>query len=211
MSPDDPLAAGGLTEQARFAEACRQFDLLNSEDPQTEVCEGQPRPRELLYAERLTEWTLKLAPGASEALRLAARCQHLQRWKIPRSEYPMTRAGYHEWRSTLKRFHADQSAAVLRKVGYPESLIARVRDLNLKRNLTDDPEMQVLEDALCLVFLEWQFADLARKTDEEKTVNALRKSWRKMSPLARERALKLKYGPEQQRLLGRALAPDAER
>lgn len=211
MNAEAPLAVSGLTEQERYAEACRQFDLLNSEDPQTEECDGQPRPREQVYAERLTEWILKLAPDASEALRLAARCQHLQRWKIPRSEYPMTRAGYHEWRSNLKQFHANQSAAVLRKVGYPESMIARVRDLNLKRNLAVDPEMQVLEDALCLVFLEWQFAELARKTDEEKTVNALRKSWRKMSPLARERALELNYGPQQQRLLDRALAPDVER
>jgi hypothetical protein len=118
----------------------------------------------------------------------------------------MTRAGYLQWRSTLKQFHADQSEAVLRKAGYPDSMIARVRDMNLKRNLAVDPEMQVLEDALCLVFLEWQLTELAHKTDEEKTVNALSKSWLKMSPAAREQALKLDYGPVEKRLLERALA-----
>jgi hypothetical protein len=210
VKPGDPAAAGNVAEPERLKEACRRFDLINAQDPNTEECGGEPQPRELLFARRLTDWVLKLAPDASEALRLAARCQHIRRWMIPRSRYPMTRAGYHEWRTTLKKFHADESAAVLREVGYPEPIIARVRELNLKRNLSSDPEMQVLEDALCLVFLEWQFPDLARKTDEDKTINALRKSWHKMSPTARARALELTYGPLEQQLLERALAGVAE-
>jgi hypothetical protein len=197
-----------ISDPARFAEACRRFDQQNAEDPQMEACEGGLRPRELVYAERLTRWVLKLAPNASEALRLAARCQHLRRWMIPRDQYPMTRAGYLEWRSTLKQFHADQGSAVLREVGYPESMVTRVRELNLKRNLASDPEMQVLEDALCLVFLQWQFGELARKTDEAKTVNALRKSWRKMSPAGRAEALKLSYDALEQRLIARAQSED---
>jgi hypothetical protein len=168
------------------------------------------RPRELVYAERLTDWVLKLAPDASEALRLAARCQHLRRWLIPRGQYPMSRGGYHAWRTRLKQFHAAESAAVLREVGYPEGVIARVTELNLKRNLASDPEMQVLEDALCLVFLEWQFAELASRADEEKIVNALRKSWRKMSPEARLRAEQFNFGPLERRLLKRAMELEAE-
>jgi len=206
VNPGEATAPGPVSDPARFAEACRRFDLRNAEDPNPESTDGRPQPRELVQARRLTDWVLKLAPQASEALRLAARCQHLRRWMISRDRYPMTRAGYLEWRATLKEFHADQSAAVLREVGYAEPTIARVRDLNLKRNLATDPEMQILEDALCLSFLEWQFAELARKTDEEKTVNALRKSWRKMSPAAREQALKLPYGDVERRLLERALA-----
>lgn len=204
MNTGDPV--GGALDPERFAEAYRRFDELNAQDPNVAVCDGQPRPRELLYARRLTDWVLRLAPHASEPLRLAARCQHLRRWTIPRERYPMTRAGYHEWRTALKQFHADQSAEVLREVGYPESTIQRVRELNLKRNLASDAEMQVLEDGLCLVFLEWQFAELARKTDEEKTVNALRKTWRKMSVAGREQAVKLTYGPHERRLFELALA-----
>jgi hypothetical protein len=198
--------SGCVPDPQRFAEACRRFDELNAQDPNSEVWNGPPWPRELLFARRLTEWVERLAPNASEPLRLAARCQHLRRWTIPREQYPMTRTGYHQWRTTLKQFHADQSAEVLRTVGYDEPTIQRVRDLNLKRHLTSDPEMQVLEDALCLVFLQWQFAELARKTDEEKTINALRKSWQKMSPAGREQALKLEFGPHERRLLERALA-----
>jgi hypothetical protein len=206
VNSDSHGAMRMVAEQERFAEACRRFDFLNAQDPHAEECDGRSQPRELVFAQRLTDWVLKLAPDASEALRLAARCQHLRRWMIPRSRYPMTRDGYLEWRTKLKQFHAEQSTAVLREVGYSEPLIARVRELNLKRNLSGDPEMQVLEDALCLVFLEWQLADLARRTDEEKTINALRKSWLKMSPAAREFAGKLSYGPVEQRLLERALA-----
>jgi hypothetical protein len=204
VNPAD-TGSGPAPDAGRFAEACRRFDELNARDPNVESSDGRPQPRELLYARRLTEWVLQLAPQASESLRLAARCQHLLRWQIPRERYPMTRPGYHQWRSALKQFHADQSAEVLRQVGYDEATIQRVRDLNLKRNLTSDPEMQVLEDALCLVFLQWQFADLARKTDEAKTINALRKSWHKMSPAARDQAMKLPYASHERHLIERAL------
>lgn len=205
----DPKAAPGEARD-RFEEACRRFDIINGEDPHTVAIEGRMEPRELVFARRLTEWVLKLAPDAAEALRLAARCQHLRRWRIPRERYPMTRAGYLEWRTALKRYHAKEGAAVLQAVGYAESVIARVRDLNLKRNLASDPEMQVLEDALCLVFLQWQFAELAQKTAEEKVINALRKTWNKMSPAARAQALELRFGPHERRLLERALAGPKE-
>jgi hypothetical protein len=159
----------------------------------------------LLYAQRLTGWVLRLCPNASEELRLAARCQHICRWEIPRENYPMTRAGYLKWRADLKKFHAQKSGEILREVGYDEKTILRVQDLNLKKNFPNDSETQTLEDALCLVFLEFQLADLATKTAEDKTINALQKSWAKMSEVARAEALKLNYGAREKILLQRAL------
>jgi hypothetical protein len=138
-------------------------------------------------------------------LRLASRCQHLCRWMIPRSSYEMTRAGYHQWRTELKRFHAEKSSSVLRTVGYPEGLVSRVSELNLKKNFPADPESRVLEDALCLLFLQFQLADLAQKTEEEKVINALQKSWKKMTPSGHEYALKLNYGERERALIERAL------
>src|SRR5438093_12396771 len=152
----------------RFESALRRFDEENSRDPNTVEIQGHKRPRELVYAEWLTNWVLRLCPNASEALRLAARSQHLCRWMVPRNSYPMTRAGYLQWREGLKKFHAQCAGEILREVGYPENVIARVQSLNLKKNFPQDPESRVLEDALCLVFLERQFADLAAKTTEEK-------------------------------------------
>ena len=189
----------------RFESALRRFDEENSRDPNHEAGDGIPHPRELLYAQRLTDWVLRLCPGASEELRLAARCQHICRWEIPRQSHPMTRAGYLQWRATLKKFHAQKAGDILREAGYPEDVIRRVQDLNLKKHFPDDPEARVLEDALCLVFLEFQFADLAAKTAADKTINALQKSWQKMTDAARAEALKLNYGEREKALLERAL------
>ena len=148
---------------------------------------------------------LKLAPEASESLRLAARCQHICRWMIPRDTYPMTRPGYLRWRNDLKQFHARKSAGILREAGYDEEMIAKVMDLNLKKNFPADAQSRTLEDALCLVFLEFQFADLARKTAADKIINAVQKTWKKMTPAAREKALSLPLGPEEKRLIRQAL------
>jgi hypothetical protein len=192
-------------EVRRFEAALRRFEEENSHDPNLETVNGISHPRELLYAQRLTDWVLRLCPAASEELRLAARGQHICRWEIPRQSYPMTRAGYLQWRAALKKFHAQKTGGILRETGHPEDVIRRVQDLNLKKNFPDDLESRVLEDALCLVFLEFQLADLAARTAEDKTVNALQKSWQKMTGAARVEALKLNYGKREKALLERAL------
>src|ERR1041385_2348700 len=107
-----------------FNEAIRRFDAENSRDPNVEIGDGQSVPRELAYARRLTDWVKCLAPAASEALLLAARCQHICRWESPRARYPMTRAGYLKWRADLKQFHARKSGEILRAVGYGDDVIA---------------------------------------------------------------------------------------
>jgi len=185
----------------KFEAALRRFDEENSRDPNKE--NGQPR--ELLYAERLEKWVLKICLNASEALRLAARCQHVCRWEIPRSSYPMTRPGYLKWRADLKKFHAQRAGEILRDVGYDNEMISRVQDLNLKKHFPADAETRTLEDALCLVFLEFQLGDLAAKTDDDKMTNAIRKSWDKMTDAARAEGLKLNYSEREKSLLQRAL------
>lgn len=192
-------------EAARFAAAIRKFDAENSRDPNVAMVDQSPQPRELIYSRWLSEWVLKLCPQASEALRLAAHCQHLCRWKIPRNSYPMTRAGYLQWRTELKKFHAQKAGEILREVGYPEEIIRRVQELNLKERFPHESEGRVLEDALCLVFLEHQLSELANKTSDEKVINALRKSWKKMTPGAQAIALKLTYAPRERALLKQAL------
>jgi hypothetical protein len=137
---------------------------------------------------------------------LAARCQHLCRWLIPRDSFPQTRAGYLKWREELKKFHAAKAEEVLRSAGYSAEVIAGVRSLNLKENFPADPQSRVLEDALCLVFLERQFSALADKKPEEKMIGILRKTWTKMTPAARELAMALAYPAREKALLERALA-----
>jgi hypothetical protein len=189
----------------RFQTAISRFDQENSQDPNRIDSGGLQRPKELVYAEWLTAWVEKLEPNASELLRLAARAQHLCRWEIPRSEYPMTRPGYLKWRQTLKNLHADKAAAILAESGYNEEEVARVRQLIRKELLPHDAETCVLEDALCLVFLEHQLRELAVKSTEDKVVNALKKSWGKMTERGHRVALALSYSQEEKRLIELAL------
>src|SRR5436309_4432758 len=131
----------------RFQDAIARFDAANAQDP---------RDIELPYAQRLSAWVERLAPEASASLRLAARCQHLRRWASPRESYPPGRVGYLKWREALKHFHAEEAGKILREVGYDDAMVERVQKLNLKKK---DPETDVLEDALCLLFLETQFEE----------------------------------------------------
>ena len=199
------LSAIPARYSSRFTEAVRRFDEENGRDPNRLIVGGISHPQELLYAERLTDWVLRLHPEASEHLLLAARSQHLRRWTIPRHSYEMTRAGYLRWRADLKQFHAAESAKILGAVGYDEETITRVRDLNLKKQLGRDSECQVLEDALCLVTLQYQLTDLISKTAPEKIVEILRKTWKKMSNVARDQALKLPFSGTEKQLIEQAL------
>jgi hypothetical protein len=195
-------------EEQAFQEAIRRFDEANSADPNTVTVDGKPVPYELFYAQRLTEWVERLCSSASPALILAARCQHICRWMIPRSSYPMTRAGYLKWRTDLKQFHAKKAGQILAESGCSLDLAARVQELNLKKNLGQDEELQVLEDALCLVTLQYQLTDLIRKTDPDKMVSILQKTWKKMSSQGRDEALRLPYTEDQKSLLSQALSTD---
>ena len=197
-------------DSERFIEAMRRFDAANSEDPHHEVVDGVSYPKDLLYAQRLTTWLERFAPDASEALRLAARTQHIRRWTIPRDRYPMDRRGYLLWRTTLGKFHADTAATILREVGYDEVTIQRVRSLLRKEGLKRDPEVQCLEDVICLVFLESYCADFAGQHEAAKALSILRKTWSKMSPRGREVARTAGLRAEVQRLIDAALAVDLD-
>jgi hypothetical protein len=189
----------------RFDRAIHRFDAENERDPNWVADGAAARPRELVAAERLARWVARLAPDASEALRLAARCQHLRRWEIPRSSHPEGRIGYLEWRKALSRFHAARASEILRDEGYDDETIERVSRINQKKSLKQDADVQTMEDALCLVFLEHEIDDFAAKHDPEKVVDILQKTWRKMSPRGHDAALGLAYSDGARRLLERAL------
>lgn len=194
-------------DAARFQTAIEAFDQANAEDPHCLILDGVRRPRELLNAERLSSWVNRLDPNASLALRLAARCQHIRRWQIPRESYPEGRVGYLTWRTQLARFHADTAAELLEAAGYDRPLIDEVRRINLKQNLHSSPDMRTMEDALCLAFLEFEFADFCRKYPSQKVIEVVQKTWRKMSVRAHEVALGLPLDPESLALVTRALSP----
>ena len=197
-----------MSDTDRFQRVIRSIDQANGEDPNSEVVDGVAWPKEQLYGMRMQEWVEELDPGASEALRIAARSQHIRRWEIPRSDYPMDRRGYLRWRTTLYAFHADRASEILRAQEYDAATIERVRALLQKRNLRADTEVQTLEDAAALVFLVHHLDDFLEREDiaEEKAIDIIRKTWKKMTERGHEAASALALSDESTALLEKALA-----
>jgi hypothetical protein len=177
-----------ISDQNRFERAIALFDAANAEDPR----QDDGRPRELVYAERMTEMLERFAPEATESVRLACRAQHICRWKIPRQDYPKTPEGYQHWRTTLYKFHAETAAALMREAGYDAAAIERVQKVVGKRGLKVNPETQMMEDVVGLVFIEYYmvgFAGEHPEYTEEKWLDIIRKTWKKMSDDGRAFAL----------------------
>jgi hypothetical protein len=184
----------------RFESALEHFAASHQEDPRAIEVDGAQVPWSQHYHARLLHWVLDLDEAASIPLRLAAACQHVRRWKVPRSEYDEGRRGYRRWRSDLAQMHAGIAREVLELVGYGEATINRVDQLIRKLGLGRDPEVQLFEDAICMVFFENEFVDLAAKHDNEKMVDILRRTWAKMSPAGHQRARALASDlPERER------------
>ena len=176
---------------SRLDEALKRFDEINSEDPRIDTVDGEQWPRELLYGRRMSAMLEQFAPDAPEPIRLAARAQHLGRWAIPRDDYPEGRAGYHRWRTDLGRYHARLAAEVLAELGYEEEVRDRVATLLQKKGLQNDPDVQLLENVICLVFLKYYLEDFAGKHPRDKVIRILQRTWKKMSPEGQDAALKL--------------------
>ena len=189
----------------KMEQAFNLFDTYNQQDPSVVTWHGQQYPSEYFYAIKLYEWVTRLAPEASEALLLASRCQHIGRWEIARMTYPEGRVGYLKWRNDLSKFHAQKATEILQSVGYEMETIARVNEILLKKRLKSDTEVQTMENALCLVFLEFQYDDFIKKHSAEKMIDILQKTWAKMSEPGRQAALSLSHSEAGKLLLNKAL------
>ena len=188
-----------ISDQLRFNKTIADFDTLNAQDPNKVIVDGIEKPKELVYAQRMTEMLERYAPEASESLKLATRAQHIKRWAIPRNEFPMTKSGYLQWRSKLKSYHAETAATILKDNGYDEETIEKVSILLKKEHLRANPDTQTLEDVIVLAFLENDLEAFVEKYSdypEEKFLTILRKSYFKMSDKGRAAALSLINIPE---------------
>jgi hypothetical protein len=187
------------SDQARYEQVIARFDAEHAADPNREPAGGAEQPAELLYAQRMSEMLERIAPGASEAVRLAARCQHIRRWEIPRASYPQTPAGYKSWRARQQLAHAELAGEILREAGYGEELIARVGSLLKKEALKRDAEAQLLEDIVALVFFEHYLAAYVTQHsdfDQAKLTDIVRKTARKMSADGRAAVSRMLRFPE---------------
>lgn len=175
-----------------FDKTIELIDAANKEDPNQETAEGQAWPKELLYSHRMSDMLERFKPDADEVGRISIRAQHIQRWKSPRSDFPMNRQGYHQWRTQLYKFHADTTAALMVEAGYDEESIERVKKAIGKKAVKVNPDTQLLEDVAALVFIEHYmqaFADKHPEYDEAKWIDIIQKTWKKMSQAGQAFAL----------------------
>ncbi|MFZ9036618.1 MAG: DUF4202 domain-containing protein [Gammaproteobacteria bacterium] len=178
--------------QTTYETALALIDAANSEDPNRVSADGKDWPKELLYSERMSDMLRRFAPDADDAMKLAIRAQHIERWKSPRNAYPMDRIGYLKWRKDLYKIQANTAAALLQQAGYDNDTIERVRNSVAKKNIKGNPDTQLLEDVTDLVFMEHYMLEFVGKHpdySEEKWIEIIQKTWNKMSDGAHEFAL----------------------
>ena len=196
-----------MSSNTRLELAFRAFDEYNSKDPNVEIFDGRKIAKELLYAQRMTDQLNAYAPNAAEHIRLAARCQHIGRWEIPRSSFPMDRKGYLHWRSKLGIFHGEIASRILTDCGYDADTVEKVKFLLQKKQLLQHhPDTQILEDVICLVFVHYYLEDFAHQHDDDKVIDILKKTIRKMSPAALEATGKIPMSSKVKSLVQKALA-----
>lgn len=181
-----------MSQSTAFDKATALIDAANREDPNPEMVDGKPFPKELLYSQRMSDMLQRYASDADEAIQLAVRAQHIERWKSPRDAYPAGRKGYLHWRKDLYTFHAETAAGLLAQAGCSVETIERVTQAVRKQGLKSNPDTQLLEDVIGLVFIEHYMEDFAARHpdyDEAKWLDIIRKTWKKMSPQANKFAL----------------------
>ncbi|AXY41795.1 DUF4202 domain-containing protein [Halomonas sp. JS92-SW72] len=191
-----------------YAKTLAALDALHAQDPRHVEVEGAPAPvpRELWHAGRMSAWLERLHEHPDELMRLAVRGQHLQRWQVPRSDYPEGRVGYLTWRRDQGQRAGETTAALMREAGFDDESAEAVQRMIRKQGLGRDPGAQAVEDCACLVFLENYFADFARQIDHDHLIRIVQMTWKKMSPKAHELALGLPMSPAARALVEEALA-----
>lgn len=189
----------------RFDTAIAAIDRYNQQDPTRFSFHGETWPQEYFLSLKVQDWVGRLAPDAGEELLLAARAHHIGRWEVPRDLYPEGRTGYLNWRRHLAGVHAEKAAGLLEAAGYTSSQIERVKQLIVKKQLKSDPEVQILENALCLVFLQYQYEEFRKTQPHDKMVRILKKSLQKMDTIGRAEALKLEYSGAGRELIQESL------
>ena len=197
---------------ARLEAVISEIDAANAQDPRKDLANGSSYPREVIYSERLSACLSRLYPEASEALRIAARAQHIRRWELPRSGYPLGRDGYNAWRTACRDHHAALTSAIMRRHGYAEGEIAQVVKIIRKEQLKRDPESQALENVVAVVFVQHYleaFVADHKDYDDAKLAGILRKTLRKMDAAGHAAVLALPLPEGTGRLVGLALTPAA--
>ena len=195
-----------MSASSPYQQTLDALDALHAEDPRRVTVDGESLPLELWHAGRMSAWLEQLDASPDELVRLAVRGQHLQRWQVPRDDYPEGRVGYLTWRRDQGKRAGETTAALMREAGYPDEAAEQVARMIRKQGLGREPGTQAVEDCACLVFLENYFADFSKQIDHDHLIRIVQMTWKKMSPQAHALALGLPMTDEARALVEEALA-----
>lgn len=193
---------------ARLNQVFGLIDEANSHDPTILYDGGMKGPAELIYGQRSSAMLERYDTDASELLCIAARGHHIERWKSPRRSFPEGRVGYLKWRTELRSYHARRCGELMEQAGYSADEIARAGQLIRKERLSSDREVQTLEDVICLVFLQYYADAFIAPHDDEKVIDILAKTARKVSPAGIQAAAAIPMSDRLSTLLTAALSKD---
>ena len=188
-----------------YSRTLAALDALHAEDPRRVEVAGESVPRELWHAGRMSAWLERLHDRPDELMRLAVGGQPLQRWQVPRSDYPEGRVGYLTWRRDQGQRAGETTGGLMREAGFDDAAAEAVQRMIRKQGLGRDPGAQAVEDCACLVFLENYFGDFAKQIDHDHLIRIVQMTWKKMSPKAHELALGLPMSDEARGLVEEAL------
>ncbi|RTQ99153.1 DUF4202 domain-containing protein [Halomonas nitroreducens] len=195
-----------MSASSPYQQALAALDALHAGDPRRVTVDGESLPQELWHAGRMSAWLEQLDAAPDELVRLAVRGQHLQRWQVPRDDYPEGRVGYLTWRRDQGKRAGETTAALMREAGYPDEAAEQVARMIRKQGLGREAGTQAVEDCACLVFLENYFADFSKQIDHDHLIRIVQMTWKKMSPRAHALALELPMTAEARALVEEALA-----
>lgn len=180
------------------------FDAYNNQDPNQETVGTEKLSKETLYGLRMSIWLNRYDVSAPDQVKLAARSQHIGRWEMARDSFPMNRTGYLKWRSQLAIHHSKTAGNILSNLGYEEELIDKVKFLLQKKQLRQNEETQLLEDVIFLVFVEHYLEPFAAKHTDEKVIDIIAKTLKKVTARAIETASSISVSERMERLIGEA-------
>jgi len=189
----------------KWGQIIKDIDEYNSRDPNREIFEDKMSNCEVVYSIRVTRWVQRLVESPSSELLVAARGAHIGRWEVPRKRYPEGLKGYYEWKTFLLQYHAEKVIEILKFYKIDPITITAISNIITRKNLKENSDAQALEDAVCLVFLEIQLLPLMAKTTEDKVINAIQKTWKKMSLRGQEMALSIELPKEAKQVIKKAL------
>ncbi len=170
-----------MITEIQYNAAIELIDAIHNQDPSTVTFEGVEVKAELQYSQRMLSMLEKVQPKALLELKLAAQCQHMSRWSIPRATFSMDKKGYYQWRAAIMEYQLNITSTVLKQAEVNDESIEVIVDALKNKADKTNLNASIIEDTACLTFIKWYLVPFAGQFDVYKAKIILQKTANKMS------------------------------